>query len=270
MTALQSSNPILGDTNLGPVVSQVADRNDVATVSGVINRTTLLVGAAVVSGAVAFSLVQPGPAVWVINLVAFGVTLAVFFAIRGKAFVHPGLAFTYAIAEGAALGAVSRLLETILVQQGIKMAAGGLALQAFVVTAGVMLATLALYRLGIVRPTERFVSIISSVVGGICVTYLVGFALSFFGIQLPFLSLGSALQGGTPALIGLGLNAVILVVAALTLVIDFGQVDAAVEAGAPRRMEWYLAFGLTVTLAWVYMEALKLVFRLALLFSDRR
>ncbi len=91
MTALQSSNPILGDTNLGPVVSQVADRNDVATVSGVINRTTLLVGAAVVSGAVAFSLVQPGPAVWVINLVAFGVTLAVFFAIRGKAFVHPGI-----------------------------------------------------------------------------------------------------------------------------------------------------------------------------------
>ena len=80
----------------------------------------------------------------------------------------------------------------------------------------------------------------------------------------------SAGQGGNAALIGLGINAVVLIVAALWLIVDFRQVQDAVTAGAPASAEWYLTFGLIVTLAWVYLEALKLVFRIAMMFGNRK
>ena len=86
---------------------------------------------------------------------------------------------------------------------------------------------------------------------------------------MPFLSIGSALEGGTAGYIGLGINVLILGVAALWFIVDFRQVEELVASGAPKQMEWYAAFGLIVTLAWVYLEALKLVFRLALLFGRR-
>ena len=104
---------------------------------------------------------------------------------------------------------------------------------------------------------------------GVGIMYLVAFVLSLFGTQVPFLSLGSALQGGTPALVGLGINLAILLLASLWLLVDLAQIDNAVAAGAPKSMEWMLAFGLVVTLAWVYLEALKLAFRLASMFNSR-
>jgi uncharacterized YccA/Bax inhibitor family protein len=104
---------------------------------------------------------------------------------------------------------------------------------------------------------------------GIMLTYLVSFVMSLFGASMPFLSIGSAMEGGNAALIGLGINLLVLVVAALWFVVDFRQIEEMVAAGAPKQMEWYGAFGLIVTLAWVYLEALKLAFRLAMLFGRR-
>jgi uncharacterized YccA/Bax inhibitor family protein len=94
--------------------------------------------------------------------------------------------------------------------------------------------------------------------------------LSLFGVSLPFISIGSAFEGSTPALIGLGINVLVLGLASLWLVVDFRVIDDAVQAGAPREAEWYLAFGLVVTLVWVYIEALKLAFRLAAMFGGKR
>ena len=87
---------------------------------------------------------------------------------------------------------------------------------------------------------------------------------------MPFLSLGSALRGGREALIGLGLNAAILGLASLWLIIDFGKVEEIVRRGSPKDMEWYGAFALLVTLAWVYYEAVKLCFRVAILLGNRK
>ena len=79
-----------------------------------------------------------------------------------------------------------------------------------------------------------------------------------------------AFGGGSAAWIGLGINAAILLLASLWLLVDLAQIDEAVAAGAPKAMEWMLAFGLIVTLAWVYLEALKLAFRIAALSVDRK
>lgn len=271
MLALQSSNPVLANEHLGSVLSEAEASPQTATITGVINKTSILVGTAVVAGAVAYSLTTANPALTMVFWGVSGlVSLVMFFTLWRKPAVSPAVAFIYSIVQGCFLGSLACQLEAILASQDIAVAGGSLALQAFVVTAGVTLATLALYRAGILRPTRMFNAIVTSLVGGIAVTYLISIVLMFFGIQMPFLSLGSAFEGGTPALIGLGLNAAILIVAALTLVMDFGQIEAAVESRAPRSMEWFLSFGLVVSLAWIYFEALKLVFRIAILLQNRR
>lgn len=271
MTALQSSNPILANENLFGALQQTHAEPQTASVSGVINKATLLVGAAVAAGAGGYAVATNFP--WMVTplWVVSGLTaLVLFFTMRKAVTVKPPVAFIYAITQGAFLGALSKLLEGILVSQGIEVAGGSLALQAFVVTAGMVLATLGLYRARIIRPTAMFNAVLTSIVGGIAVVYLISFGLAIFGVQMPFLSIGSALEGGTAAYIGLGLNAAILIIAALTLVMDFGQIEAAVNERAPVSFEWFLAFGLTVSMVWIFLEALKLVFRLALLFGDRR
>lgn len=271
MTALQSSNPILANENLFGALLQAESAPQAASVSGVINKTTMLVAAAVAAGAGGYAIATNYP--WMVTplwLVSGLTALVLFFTMRKAVTVKPPVAFIYAITQGAFLGALSKLLEGILISQGIEMAGGSLALQAFVVTAGMVLATLGLYRARIIRPTAMFQSVITSLVGGIAVVYLIAIVLSLFGVQMPFISIGSALEGGTAAYIGLGLNAAILIIAALTLIMDFGQIEAAVNERAPVSFEWYLAFGLTVSMVWIFFEALKLVFRLALLFGDRR
>ena len=94
--------------------------------------------------------------------------------------------------------------------------------------------------------------------------------MSLFGANLSWLSMGSATGTSNGAWIGLGINVVVLIVAALWLIVDFRQVQDAVVAGAPASAEWYLTFGLVVTLAWIYLEALKLVFRIAMMFGNRK
>jgi len=177
----------------------------------------------------------------------------------------------YAVLEGIALGVLTYWLESILEAQGlVAKGAPSLTLQAFVITGSLMLAMLGAYKAGILKPTERFASFLSVATIGIVIVYGVSFLLSIFGMEVPFISLGSALEGGSGALIGLGINVLVLIVGALWFVMDFGQIQRAVASGAPASWEWYLTFGLLVSIAWVYIEALKLAFRLALLFGGRR
>ena len=127
-----------------------------------------------------------------------------------------------------------------------------------------------LYSSKILQPTKKFTATIQVLTLGIFVTYLISFIMSLFGAQMPFLSLGSAMEGGNTALIGLGINVLILGVASLWLIIDFGIIEKQLQAGAPKQMEWFCAFILMVTLVWIYLEAVKLCFRLAILFSKKR
>jgi uncharacterized YccA/Bax inhibitor family protein len=141
------------------------------------------------------------------------------------------------------------------------------ALQAFLMTLGVSTACLLLYRSGAVRITQRGAFVLWCAVLGIAITYLITMVLGFFGVNVPFLSLPTQAGASGAAYIGLAINGVILVVAALTLIADIQQVDMAVRSGAPASAEWYLAYGLLVSLIWIYMESLKIVYRLALIFG---
>ena len=130
-----------------------------------------------------------------------------------------------------------------------------------------MLSMLAVYRMGLLKGGKTFTAVLSVATMGVFLTYLLSFALSFFGVQMPFISLGSAFEDPGTAMIGLGLNAAILILASLWLIIDFRTVEDLVKSQAPREAEWYAAFGLIVTLGWIYLESLKLVFRLSALFN---
>ncbi len=273
MTTFQTSNPALAVDGSNPFAfrdGMALDQRDTATMGGVIQKTALLVGMAMAAGVGGYLLFQAFPAaLWVGSIAAFVVTLGIFFVMRGNPLRAVWLAPIYALVQGALLGGVTGIMEQVLISQLGKTVPGGLAFQALVVTGAAMASMLVLYSAGILRPTRRFNAILGAAVLGIMFTYLASFVLSFFGMNMPFISLGSTLETGRAGWIGIGLNLVILVIASLTLVTDFGMIEEQVKAGAPRRMEWYCGFALLVTLAWIYFEAVKLIVRLAAMFGRR-
>jgi len=274
MTPFQTSNPALATDSSNPFAFRDAGAMEAitqtATMAGVIQKTTFLVTLAMAAGVGGFMVFKAYPAtLWVGSIAAFVITLGIFFVMRGNPMRAIWLAPLYALVQGALLGGVTGIMEQLLIARLGTSVPGGLAFQALVVTGGAMGATLILYRAGILRPTQRFKAVLGAATLGIMITYLISFALSFFGISMPFISLASTMESGTVGLIGLGLNLVILVIASLTLVTDFGMIEDQVNAGAPKRMEWYCGFALLVTLAWIYFEAVKLIVRLAMIFGRR-
>ncbi len=122
-------------------------------------------------------------------------------------------------------------------------------------TFGVLAVLLLAYRSGLVRVTEKFQMGVIAATGGIAVFYFFTFILGFFGVHFTSI-FGSGL-------IGIGFSAVVVVVvAALNLVLDFDFIERGARAAAPKYMEWYAAFGLMVTLIWLYMEILRLLAKL--------
>jgi uncharacterized YccA/Bax inhibitor family protein len=148
----------------------------------------------------------------------------------------------YADLEGLALGGLSAWLE--IRYRGIVVQAVGLTFATF---AAMFLA----YRSGLIKATEKFKLGVVAATGAIALFYLAGFVLSFFGVALPLLN-------GTSTA-SIVVSGVIVVVAALNLVLDFDFIETGVSAGAPKYMEWYGAFGLMVTLIWLYIEILRLL-----------
>jgi uncharacterized YccA/Bax inhibitor family protein len=267
----QSSNPALANDDAFREFYGHLERTrpEATTLQGVVNKTALLVLIAVAGGTGGYMLVQSMPAtMWISSIAAFIITLGIYFVIAGKPHLAPVLAPIYAVVEGGFLGALSGTLDRVLQSMGYAVA-GGVATQAFVITIGIALAMLGLYATRVLRPTNTFVAVVSTATTGVMIVYALSFVLGLFGVSLPFVSLGSALQGGTAGLIGLGINVLVLGLASLWLIIDFKRVEERVAAGAPRSMEWYLGFALLVSLAWVYYEAVKLVFRLAILLGNR-
>jgi len=151
----------------------------------------------------------------------------------------------YAALEGLMLGGVSLLFNVRY--PGIVMNAVGL-------TLGTLAALLLAYRSGLIRPSENVKLGIVAATGGIALVYLVSMGLSFFGKTMPYI------HDSGP--IGIGFSLVVIVLAALNLVLDFDFIEHGAEVGAPKYMEWYAAFGLLVTLVWLYLEILRLLAKL--------
>lgn len=176
-------------------------------------------------------------------LVGLILALIVSFAPKAAPFLVP----VYAVAEGMFLGAISAQFE-----QRIEP---GITLNAILLTMGVFFALLIAYKTRLIKATENFKLGVVAATGGIAMVYLINFILGFFGMQVPFLHESSW--------IGIGISVVIVIIAALNLVLDFDFIENGAAQGAPKYMEWYGAFGLMVTLVWLYLEILRLLAKLA-------
>jgi len=151
----------------------------------------------------------------------------------------------YALLEGVFLGGVSALFEASF---------PGIAIQAVGLTAGTLFALLLAYRSGLIAATENFKLGVTAATGAIMLVYLASWVLGMFGVRMPFLH--------DNGIVGIGISMVIVVVAALNLVLDFDFIEKGEEKKAPKYMEWYAAFGLLVTLVWLYLEILRLLAKL--------
>jgi uncharacterized YccA/Bax inhibitor family protein len=261
-----SSNPAL----LNPAITSAA-HGDVCTVTGVVNCTGMAIVATIGGGVMGGGAIQQWPGamlpIFVLSLV---VTLIAFFLIYRNPANAVWAIWPYAIAEGMMLGAITVMLDQWLVQLGY-IAFGGLALQAFIITISITMGMLGLYWARILKPTKKFQAVLMVLTVGIILTYVTSMVVGLFnGTGLPFVSMNSALEGGSTAWIGLGISVLFLGVASFWLILDFGRVEHFVNTGMPRKMQWYLAFSLLVTLAWIYLEAVKLAFRLAIMTGQRR
>lgn len=152
----------------------------------------------------------------------------------------------YAIFEGLLLGGLSAIFESMYT---------GIVMRAVALTLAVFLAMLFLYRSGIIKVTEKLKMGIFAATAGIAVVYLVSFIGGFFGMEFSFLHGNSNFS--------IGFSLLVVAIAAFNLVLDFSFIENAAEQGAPKYMEWYGAFGLMVTLIWLYLEILRLLSKLA-------
>jgi uncharacterized YccA/Bax inhibitor family protein len=159
---------------------------------------------------------------------------------------HPQIAFAlglvYAVFMGLYMGSISKLYNELW---------DGIVPQALMATVCVFAVCLVLYNIGAVKVTAKFTRVVIAATLGIALLYLVAWILSIFDVDIYFWT--------NPNALGIVVSAGIALVAALNLFIDFDMIDKGVNAGAPKSMEWYSAFGLLATLVWLYLQVLQLL-----------
>jgi uncharacterized YccA/Bax inhibitor family protein len=237
----KTSNPALNEkTFQGPV----AAAGEAMTLQGTVNKTGLLllcvVGTAAWTWGLAHSNTPQAALPWMIGGLIGGLVFSLV-TIFKKTW-SPVTAPIYALCEGLVLGGISALLE----QQY-----PGIAIQALGLTFGVTAVMLVLYTSRVLRATPKFTMGVIAATGAIFIVYMVDIVLGMFGRHVPLLNSSGPW--------GIGISVVIVVIAALNLILDFGFVETGVHAGAPKYMEWYGAFGIMVTLVWMYLEILRLL-----------
>jgi uncharacterized YccA/Bax inhibitor family protein len=242
---MRSGNPALNDKTFeGLEASQEA-----MTLEGTVNKTALLLLLVVLTASWtweralhAASPAEIAPYILIGALGAFVIGLITIFAKRTAGYTAPA----YALLEGLALGGLSALFE---------MKYPGIVLQAVGLTFGTLFCMLGAYRSGLIKPTENFKLGVVAATGGIAVLYLLDLGLSvFLGQHVPFIHESGPL--------GIAFSVFVVIIAALNLVLDFDFIETGVENGSPKYMEWYGAFGLLVTLIWLYLEILRLLAKL--------
>jgi uncharacterized YccA/Bax inhibitor family protein len=242
---MRTSNPALNAKTFERFGPGVAAGTEPMTIEGTVNRTALLLLLLVATATWTWSQTFAGVPVdgYLMGglLGGFAVALVTIF----KPTWAPVTAPIYALLEGLALGAISAYFQARF---------PGIVIQAVALTFGVLFALLLAYRSGLIPVTNSFRLGIVAATGGIALFYLVAIGLGFFGIRIPFLHESSWL--------GIGFSLFVVVIAALNLVLDFDFIEQGAEHGAPKVMEWYAAFGLIVTLVWLYLEILRLLSKL--------
>lgn len=160
-----------------------------------------------------------------------------------KPTVAPITAPLYALVEGVLVGGVSYMYAMYL--------GAGIVFNALMLTILCLVSMLAAYKTGLIKPTEKFRSMIVTATGAIMMIYLVNMVMNLFGASIPYLH-------GT-GLMGIGISLFIIAIAVLNLILDFDNIEKGAKSGAPKYMEWVCALGLLVTLVWIYLEILRLL-----------
>ncbi|MEM6671243.1 MAG: Bax inhibitor-1/YccA family protein [Planctomycetota bacterium] len=259
---MNSSNPVLRDSvfrgtsfddaAVGATTSQM-------TVQGTMAKTAILLLAVTVAAVFTWQKAMAGVASgvglsgtmpWMLGGLIGGLVLAL--VISFKPNLAPTLSVPYALLEGLFLGAVSAVYA---LQVGD---AGGLGnsivLQAVVLTFATAFAMLGLYSFRIIVVTDRMRSVVLAATGGIMLFYVIAVVMGFFGVEMPLIH-----SSGT---LGILFSLVVVGIAAFNLLLDFDYIEKGAQYGASKKMEWFGAFALIVTLVWLYIEVLRLLAKL--------
>ena len=212
------------------------------TINGTVNKTAISILLLVGTGYLTFTTINPG---LIIGCGIGGFIVAIITVFRKE--WAPITVPIYAILEGGLLGGVSFMYNSLY---------DGIVTNAIFLTVGILLSLLIAYRSGYIKATENFKLGVFAATGGIAIVYLINFIMSFFGSSMGVMQIDNA----SP--MSIGFSAIVVIIAALNLVLDFDFIEEGAEKGAPKYMEWYGAFGLLVTLIWLYLEILRLLAKL--------
>jgi uncharacterized YccA/Bax inhibitor family protein len=210
------------------------------SIDDVVVKTVTLLGLLGVSAAAAWVLVPDAllGAAW-IGAAVVGLVLGLIISFSRVA--NPALVIAYAVVEGVFVGMVSKFFES---------AYSGIVLQAVVATFGVFFLMAILYKVKAIRATPKFVRGVTAAIVGVFAVMLINLVLSLFGVN-------TGLRDGSPLAIGFSL--VVIVIASLSFILSFHEVEEGVRMGLPQRYSWTAAFGILVSLVWLYLEILRLL-----------
>ncbi|AET57934.1 membrane protein [Paenibacillus terrae HPL-003] len=236
------SNPVLRDDIFLREDEREASEQRM-TIGGTVNKTLLLLVLLIVSGSITWYMNDQG-IIEVLSLMTAGLfgmagmALAIFFFPKTAPLLSP----IYAIFSGFALGGISAYMEYEY---------PGIVANAIMLTMGILFMMLFLYTQRIIKVTQGFISFVVLCTLAIALVTLVDFILNLFGLNVPYIH--------ETGWLGIGISLFIVVIAALNLLVDFNFIEEQTEQGAPKYMEWYGAFGLLLTLVWLYVRILDLL-----------
>lgn len=236
--SLRSGNPVLTKNTFNSGL----DVSETMTINGTVNKTAISLFLLIGTGYFTFGVINPIILI-VCGIGGFITAIVTVFKKQWAPITVP----IYAILEGGLLGGVSFMYNSMY---------NGIVTDAIFLTVGILLSLLFAYRSGLIKPTENFKLGIFAATGGIAIVYVINMVMGFFGSSMGVMQIDNA----SP--MSIGFSVVVVVIAALNLVLDFDFIEEGAESGAPKYMEWYGAFGLLVTLIWLYLEILRLLAKL--------
>jgi uncharacterized YccA/Bax inhibitor family protein len=241
---MRTANPALSAKTFTDVPRTV-DPARVMTIQGTVNKTLLMLVLVLIPALWVWNkfFVSGNPQVimpWLYGGVIGGFIVAMVTIFKKQ--WSPVTAPLYSVFEGIAIGGISAYFEAQF---------PGIVIQAVALTFGTLLCLLLAYKSRLFKVTAKFRLGVVAATGGIALIYVITIVLGFFGIRMPYIH-----ESGT---IGIVFSLVVVIIAALNLVLDFDFIEQGAAAGAPKFMEWYAAFGLMVTLIWLYLEILILL-----------
>ena len=235
---VKTANPALNAQVFQNVRS--SDYSTGMTIQGTVNKTAISLAILVASAT--FTWVNPNSGLMIMGAIG-GFIVAIITAFKKQ--WAPTTTPIYAALQGLFLGGISVMFN----QQY-----PGIVIQAVYLTFGTLFALLMAYASGKIRVTENFKLGLTAAMGGLFFFYMINFILGFFGMGI------TSVYGN--GIVGIGFSLIVVVIAALNLVLDFDFIEQGAQQGAPKYMEWYGAFGLMVTLIWLYIEILRLLAKL--------